>query len=93
MFGIPSGAEFKRSSERNGGDDDTDILVRVFQLVERSLHEGRRGGRGTAVAGERGITGLSHLAARRHRSLYSAEHRRRIVLLHSLPRAQNEAGD
>lgn len=45
------------------------------------------------MAGKRGITGLSHLAACRHRSLRSAKHRRRVVLLHSLPRAQNEAGD
>lgn len=45
------------------------------------------------MVGKRGIAGLSHLATCRHRSLHSAEHRRRIVLLHSLPRAQNEAGD
>jgi len=38
-------------------------------------------------------TGLSHLAARWHCSLRTAEHCRRVVLLHSLPRAQNETRD
>lgn len=45
------------------------------------------------MAGERSVSGISRLAARRHHSLRSAEHHRRIVLLHPLPGAQDEAGD
>lgn len=83
--------------ERNGGNDAADdVLGSVpVRLPERRLREdrGRRGRRDAAVAGERGVTGLPRLAARRHRPLRAAEHRHRTVLLHPLSRAPHEAAD